>query len=160
MAATLGAAGVVANRPALAEVALPALPALPTVGERIVLHDQAGMALDGFDPVGYFALGRAVAGSSRHELQWRGVTWRFASAANLEAFRQAPEVYAPLFGGHDPLGLADGRAVEGDPQIHALVEGRLALFRTPRTREAFLARAGGVQAAQAAWPAIEAQLAR
>ncbi|MEM7653821.1 MAG: YHS domain-containing protein, partial [Pseudomonadota bacterium] len=49
------------------------------------------LAVDGHDPVAYFTDGKPVDGSSDHELEWNGATWRFSSAANLASFKADPE---------------------------------------------------------------------
>jgi hypothetical protein len=139
---------------------MPQIPALPQTGERIVLHDQAGIALHGFDPVGYFAAGRPVGGLAQFELLHEGVVWRFASAANREAFVASPDIYHPLFGGHDPVGAAQGRAVEGRPEYFLIVGDRLMLFRTRESRNDLKSNPGLIETAQGRWPEIEHQLAR
>ena len=139
---------------------MPPIPALPQTGERVVLHDQAGIALHGFDPVGYFAVGRPVGGLAQFELLHEGVVWRFASAANREAFSASPDTYYPLFGGHDPVGASQGRAVEGRPEHFLIVGNRLMLFRTRESRNDLKSYPGLLEAAQGRWPGIEHQLAR
>lgn len=139
---------------------MPPIPALPQTGERIILHDQAGIALHGFDPVGYFATGRPVGGLAQFELLHQGVVWRFANAANREAFSASPYTYHPLFGGHDPVGAAQGRAVESRPEHFLIVENRLMLFRTRESRNDLKANPDLLDAALIRWPAIEHQLAR
>ena len=46
----------------------------------------------------------------------------------------------PRFGGYDPIGVARGVAVAGDPRLWILAGERLYLFYTPRTATGF---AGG-----------------
>ncbi len=156
----LGFAGLAAARASAIIPGMPPIPALPQTGERVVLHDQAGIALHGFDPVGYFAAGRAMGGLAQFELLHEGVVWRFANAANREAFVASPDTYHPLFGGHDPVGAAQGRAVESRPEHFLIVENRLMLFRTRESRNDLKANPDLLEAAQSRWPAIERQLAR
>lgn len=139
---------------------MPPLPPLPSPAGAMVRHAGAGIALDGFDPVGYFLAGRPVPGSPEFELVWQGVVWRFTSAANRALFAAAPEAYAPLLGGHDPAAAAAARLVEGDPGLFALVGGRLVLFRTEAGRSAVAADRAILAAAEAAWPELSGQLAR
>jgi YHS domain-containing protein len=133
---------------------------LPSAGERVLKHDLAGIALMGFDPVGYFESGRPVAGSREHELTHEGTTWRFASRANLEAFRQDPAVFAPAFGGHDAAAVAMGRAVDADPQLFRIIGGRLYLFRSRETREQFAGNDALRGQADQRWQDVKLQLAR
>ena len=52
--------------------------------------DASGVAVRGYDPVAYFTDGKAVPGQAPFEFTWSGATWRFASAANRDAFAKTP----------------------------------------------------------------------
>ena len=136
------------------------MPALPQMGERMLVNKVSGIALGGYDAVAYQLAGQPVPGVSAHEAVWSGVTWRFSSHANKAAFQANPEAYAPLFDGYDPMGVAQSRAVETDPYFYAVHQGRLILFRTAISRERFFADAGVVQRATKAWPEVARQLSR
>lgn len=122
-------------------------------GERVVSDARAGFALYGFDAVEYFLAAEPRAGSDSFELEFKGLTWRFASEANLAAFRAHPDAYVPRFGGYDPIGVARGAPVAGHPLLFAVHDGRLYLFSREENRDAFLAAAAAaIEAAQAKWP--------
>lgn len=59
-----------------------------------------GIAIKGFDPVGYFALGRPVKGKEQFAFVWKDAIWLFSSRENLELFSTDPEKYAPQYGGY------------------------------------------------------------
>ncbi|RDJ25360.1 hypothetical protein DWF00_15840 [Bosea caraganae] len=149
-------------QPAFAQpAALPAgLPELPALGEEMQRDTRSGLALRGYDPVAYQAEGRAVAGRPDYELSYQGYVWRFATAANREAFRDAPEAYEPAFAGFDPLAVSEGRAVESDPGRFAIVGSRLFLFRSEASRGRFMAETGLLASAEASWPEVSRQIAR
>lgn len=129
--------------------------------ERIVLDPATGFALFGFDPVEYFLAGEARPGLAGLEAAWSGATFRFRSAANRAAFQASPQVYAPGFGGHDPVAAARGFAVPGDPLLFAIHADRLLLFRTPANRFVFRDEPEGYLAqATRNWPRLAAGLAR
>jgi YHS domain-containing protein len=67
-----------------------------------------GIAIKGFDTVAFFTQKKAVAGSSAFSHEWAGATWLFASDANLQAFKQDPEKWAPQYGGHCAFGMSEG----------------------------------------------------
>ena len=117
-------------------LALLAAPALARE-KAIVTNVLTGVAISGYDPVAYFTEDAAIEGSPRHELQWGGVTWYFSSAANRDVFARAPEIYAPLFGGHCAMSMARGHLSQGNPQIFRVVGGRLMLFYSIGNRAAF-----------------------
>jgi YHS domain-containing protein len=133
------------------------LPALPSIDDQISVHELAGVALRGFDPVGYHAEGRAMAGSSAHEATRDGVVWRFASAANRETFLADPDIYLPAFDGHDAEGVARDRLVSADPTVFAILDGRLHLFRSSENRERFLGDTTLARQAREHWPHLRHQ---
>ena len=141
---------------------LPAgLPELPGLGEVMQRDLRTGLAINGFDPVSYRLGGRPAPGSPDYELVQGGIVWRFASQANLEAFRDAPEIYAPAFAGFDPTGVADGAAVDSDPSQFAVIGARLFLFRTAENRHRFLQNTGDLLAqAEDRWISVLRFVAR
>jgi hypothetical protein len=150
-----------APEPLPATIGVPAgLPALPGLGEAMQRDLRSGLALNGFDPVAYRSEGRAVPGLERFELSHRGIVWRFVSAANRAAFSDAPELYEPAFAGFDGLGVAEGRAIETNPTLFAVVGGRLVLFRTPENRQAFIAGNTAMAQADARWRQVYETIAR
>ena len=109
--------------------------------ELIVVDRNSGLAISGFDPVAYFVDGVATPRQGRLEASFAGAVWRFRNEGNRAAFMADPEVYMPRFGGYDPVGVARGVAVPGDPRLWVLFGERLYLFSTPEGRERFVADA-------------------
>jgi YHS domain-containing protein len=138
----------------------PGLPELPRLGENMQRDNRSGLALSGFDPVAYFVNNAAVAGLPDYELISGGMVWRFASAANRDAFREAPEVYTPRFGGFDASGIAEGRVVDADPRRFAVIGSRLYFFRSDENRRRFLAETALRAKAQERWPVVTTLIAR
>jgi hypothetical protein len=128
------------------------LPPAYGLAQFFVPDKTSGLALQGFDPVSYFLGEGAKAGLPEHEVVWNGLAWRFASAANRQAFARDPEAYAPQFGGYDATGLAGGVIIEGNPLFAVVREDRLYLFRTDNGRARFLADQTIVARAEHRWP--------
>lgn len=141
-------------------VPFPSMPDLPSLGEVMQRDLHTGLAINGFDPVSYRLGAHPMAGRAEYELIQDRFVWRFASQANLEAFRDAPQVYAPAFGGFDPTGVANGVAVESDPSQFAVVGSRLYLFRSAENRQRFLREAGLLAQAESRWNAVLRFVAR
>jgi len=134
-------AGVVRPLEALAQGVAPA-------GERL--------GLKGYDPVAYFADGKARPGASEFEYAWDGVRYRFASAAHRDLFKADPEKYAPQFGGSCAMNMSNGVRREADPNNWTISDGRLYVFATARGFDLF--RANPAQAAAKAatnWPNLK-----
>jgi hypothetical protein len=146
---------------ALALVAvLPRGGASAATTERLVVDHLTGLAIGGIDPVAYFTDGAMLAGSADFELSAMGAVWRFRNADNRTFFVAAPQVYAPQFGGYDPVDVARGVAVPGVPRIWLIHDKRLYLFSREEARAAFVAAPDQVlHGAIAAWPALRDTLA-
>lgn len=128
--------------------------------ERVVTNRVSGYAISGFDPVAYFVSGGPVAGRGDYVFVYDRALWRFHNEGNLNAFRRHPAVYEPLFGGYDPVAIAQGKPVEGVPQIWAVVGARLMLFSSTDNRDALL-KGPRTWLATAAlrWPSLSLELA-
>lgn len=120
-----------------------------------------GVAIDGYDPVAYFTEGRPARGSDKFEHEWMGATWRFATAANRDAFAQNPEKYAPAYGGYCAYAVAHGTTADIDPAAWAIVRGRLYLNLSPEIKAEWEKdRENYIRLADANWPKIEAELTK
>lgn len=137
----------------------------PQVGaattERVVTNYHTGLAISGFDPVAYFTRSKPLLGRAEVETRFAGATWRFVNAGNREAFIENPEVYMPVFGGYDPMGVVRGVAVPGHPEVWLVVGERLYLFRNSQMRDAFAGSPAEFLAiAQRNWPDVQSALVR
>jgi len=86
-----------------------------------------GLAIGGYDAVAYFTDGKPVEGTSEFVTEWKGATWRFASAAHRDAFVAAPEKYAPQYGGYCAWAVAHDKTAGIDPEAWKIVDGKLYL---------------------------------
>ena len=129
--------------------------------ELVVVNRYTGLAIDGFDPVAYFVDGAPKVGQAELEFRFHGATWRFQNEGNRAAFAASPEVYAPRFGGHDPLAVARGAATPGHPALWLIAEQRLYLFYSAEARAAF-ARSpeSAIEAAERNWLGVQRTLAQ
>lgn len=150
--AILGAAGV---------VLMVVTGARSQASEPVVLNRHTGLAIDGFDPVAYFVDGRPRAGRPELELRSGGASWRFANEGNMAAFAADPDVYAPRFGGHDPVALVRGAATPGHPQLWLIADDHLYLFYSEDARSAFARDPdAAIEAAERHWPGIGRTVSR
>lgn len=134
--------------------------ALAATTELIVADPRSGLAINGFDPVCYFTEKAAKFGQPTIEFPFGGVVWRFRNTGNRAAFEANPEVYMPRFGGYDPVGVARGRAVPGNPLHWTIVRDRLYLFYDADTAGQFSAAPEKfIQSAEEQWPDVRHNLA-
>ena len=68
-----------------------------------------------------------------------GAVWRFRNEGNRASFVAHPEIYGPQFGGYDPVDVARGVTLAGNPRFFAVVGQRLYLFGIEAHRDAFAA---------------------
>jgi hypothetical protein len=126
-----------------------------TTTESVVTDPRTGLAIAGFDPVGYFIDRAASPGRAEFEFRHRGVTWRFRNSGNRAAFMDSPGDYEPRFGGYDPVAIGRGAPTPGNPEVWLVWEQRLYLFFAPRSREEFTADPQRiVMQADARWPDV------
>jgi hypothetical protein len=140
---------------------LPALslPAFAGLTQRIVVDWHSGLAIAGYDPVAFFTDGKPMAGTGKFELRLGGVVWRFCNVGNRAAFAERPDIYMPQYGGYDPVGVAEGVAVPGNPLVWTIADERLFLFYNAMQREKFLADPDRfVAMSRRKWPNVMAGL--
>ena len=127
--------------------------------EQIVTNRHNGVAINGFDPVAYFLDGTATLGKDALEYTFAAVVWRFHNEGNRAVFIADPDAYIPRFGGYDPVGVARGVAVPGDPRLWVLSDDRLYLFYSPEARNSFTGDARRVlTTADRKWSSVQLTL--
>ena len=120
--------------------------------------DSSGLALKGYDPVAYFAEGKPVQGKPEITASHEGATYRFASAANRDAFAAAPGKYAPQYGGYCAYGMASGYKAPIEPDAWTIVEGKLYLNYNQSVRSRWSSDIPGyIRKADANWPTVRSK---
>ncbi|HVX92469.1 MAG TPA: YHS domain-containing (seleno)protein, partial [Xanthobacteraceae bacterium] len=95
----------------------------------------------------------------RFEHRFAGVVWRFHNEGNLAAFADDPDVYAPRYGGYDPVALARGVVLPGNPLFWIVSGERLYLFFDSAARDRFAADPkAAIDAAEEKWPELRDKL--
>jgi YHS domain-containing protein len=116
-----------------------------------------GVAIEGTDPVAYFAEGRPIEGSSAFEHEWMGAVWRFVSAENRDAFAADPEKYAPQYGGYCAWAVSQGYTAKIDPEAWKIVDGRLYLNYSKDVQAQWSQDIpGNISKGDANWPKLRA----
>lgn len=90
---------------------------------------ENGVAMREFDPVSYFNGSKPLKGSSKLYANYKGITYYFASQANLDEFKKSPEKYEPAYGGWCAYTVSQtGERVKINPATYKIIGGRLHLF--------------------------------
>ncbi|SFD12622.1 hypothetical protein SAMN04488059_12243 [Devosia psychrophila] len=139
--------------PLLGMVSAAVLPArAQSVVTMYVTDPLTGVGIYGWDPVSYFTEPVPLLGRGDYEYVWQNVPWHFATEANRDIFKSAPEIYVPQFGGHGAMGVARGYVSDSDPKMYTVFKQRVYLFYSASGREAFvLAPDEAAMAAEANW---------
>ena len=134
-------------------LALSALALAATFAAAGAFNQHDGAAIHGYDPVAYFVEGKPVRGSASHTAVHEGTTFRFASAANRDAFAGDPARYAPQYGGYCAYGAARGYKADIQPAMFTIVGGKLYLNHSPPVQAAWLKDVPGqIRKADSLWP--------
>jgi YHS domain-containing protein len=97
-----------------------------------------GIAIKGYDPVAYFLQNSAMPGKDDFTYEWSGTKWKFASQANLDAFKTAPDKYAPQFGGFCAYGCSEKHKSPTDPNAWTIIDNKLYLNYNLKVKEIWL----------------------
>jgi YHS domain-containing protein len=109
--------------PAAAQAASPPINTL----KNSVFGGRTDTAINGYDTVAYFTVGKPVKGLDSLATDWMGAKWKFSSAANLALFKADPEKYAPQYGGYCAYGVTQGYLVKVEPEQFTVRDGKLYL---------------------------------
>jgi hypothetical protein len=121
----------------------------------LVNTDATGLAIQGYDAVGFFTDGKPLLGIPRFTSTYQGATYRFATAEHQALFDQDPEKYAPAYGGYCAYGVAKNALAPVEISTWQIVDGRLTLNKNAEIKKAFDADvAGHTRDARANWPKL------
>ena len=101
-------------------------PAINTLNNSL-FGGRTDTAINGYDPVSYFTVGKPTKGQDGLATEWMGAKWKFSSQANLDLFKSNPEKYAPQYGGYCAYGVTQGSLVKVEPEQFTLRDGKLYL---------------------------------
>lgn len=93
--------------------------------KNLVNLDKQGLALQGYDAVGFFTEKKPVKGDPKFQSTYRGGIYYFASAENKAAFDANPAKYEPQFGGYCAYGVSRGYTVPIKIEAFQIVNDRL-----------------------------------
>ncbi len=135
---------------------LPILLTFPAAAESTVYTRLfSNVAISGYDSVAYFTEDKAVKGSPRYKLNYKGAEWHFKSADNLAAFKKDPEAFAPQYGGYCAWAVGNNKLAKGDPKHWSRYNGKLYLNYNAQIKDRWLAdKKRLVPLANGYWPQL------
>ncbi|MCF0061765.1 YHS domain protein [Dyadobacter chenwenxiniae] len=91
--------------------------------------EGSGLAIQGYDPVAYFTMNKALEGKKEFSTNFNGTVYRFMSKQNRDEFAGNPARYEPQYGGWCAFAMGKkGEKVEVDPETFKVIDGKLYLF--------------------------------
>jgi len=97
------------------------------VESKDMIFNSHGVAIHGFDSVAYFTRQQPTPGNPEITYAWMGSTWQFDSEANRDLFIQAPERYAPQYGGYCAYAMANGSHAPTNAFAWSIIDDKLYL---------------------------------
>lgn len=131
---------------------------VPGLAQKSVVFVTNGGAIGGYDPVAYFTESKPVKGTAALTYNWQGADWHFASRQHLDAFKAAPEKYAPQYGGYCAYGTSQGYKAPTEPDAWTVVDDKLYLNYNKKVKETWRKdQAGYIKKADANWLQVAKQ---
>jgi len=117
--------------------------------------DNAGVAIQGYDPVAFFTDHKPVKGNPEIPARHNGAIYYFASKEHRDLFKADPAKYEPVFGGYCAFGVSKGKLVEIDVNAFQIVNDRLILQYSKDVRDNFNKDTqGNLKKAESNWPGL------
>jgi len=139
----------------ISAVSLATLPALPAFAMQPKVFAVDGMAIQGYDPVAYFAEEGPVKGTPEFTSEFEGGVFQFASADNKALFDSDPAKYAPQYGGYCAYAVSQGYTADTDPDAWSIHDGKLYLNYSKSVRALWATRKEkNIEAADMNWPNV------
>jgi YHS domain-containing protein len=119
---------------------------------------NVGIALEGYDPVSFFASGQPTKGDPSIRASHNGATYLFASAESKASFEKSPGNYEPQFGGYCAYGVELGVLLPVDVSTWVIRDGKLYLNYSKPVAGLFAKDTeASIKKARANWPKLSAE---
>jgi YHS domain-containing protein len=106
--------------------------------KQVINADLYGrIALQGYDPVAFHTIGKAVKGKPDLLAEYRGYKYLFSSKDNKASFAEEAERYLPAFGGYCAYGVSHGVLFPVEIETWEIIDGRLVLQYSLNVKQRF-----------------------
>jgi hypothetical protein len=90
---------------------------------------EKNIAIQGYDPVAYFKLGKPIKGKKEFAVKADGIIYYCSSMENKELLVKNYKMYEPQYGGWCAYAMgSSGDKVEINPETFKIIDGKLYLF--------------------------------
>jgi YHS domain-containing protein len=101
-------------------------------------------ALDGYCPVAYVAMNKAVKGDPDIYMEYGGEHYVFANADAKKMFEADPSKYAVAYDGYCATAISMGKKLESDPTVFSVEDGETYLFSSADAKKMFDSKPDGI----------------
>ena len=106
--------------------------------KQVINADPYGkIALQGYDPVAFHTVGKAIKANPAISTEYLGYKYLFSSEANKAAFKEEPEKYLPAYGGYCAYGVSLGVLFPVEIDTWEITDGRLVLQYSQDIKQKF-----------------------
>lgn len=127
-----------------------------TFAQKSEIFAPKGKAIKGYDVVAFFKDARPVEGADSLKYHYKGADWLFASRANLETFKAAPEMYVPQYGGYCAYGTSQGHKAPTEAETWTITDNKLYFNYNMKVKNNWSEkREEFIQKADVQWPLIK-----
>ncbi len=98
---------------------------------------KSTLALEGYCPVAYGAMQKAVKGDPKVTATYKSQTYAFLSNDAKNMFLKDPAKFLPKYDGYCATAVTMGQKMKSDPTLFAIHEGSLYLFSNKMAKESF-----------------------
>lgn len=120
--------------------------------------DKEGLALQGYDPVGYFTEHKPIKGDPKYTAAYKGGIYYFVSAVHKKTFEGNPARYAPQFGGFCGYAASINKLAPIEVQYFQVLHGRLVMQHNEKAWKLWHEDVeGNLKKADANWPTLSQQ---
>lgn len=134
----------------------PATKGTETPDAKVLVNvDKAGLALQGYDPVAYFTLGKPTKGDPKYRSEFKGAIYQFVSDEHKAMFDKDPQKYEPQFGGYCGYAASINKTASVDVEFWEIIDGRLVLQHNKKAWDLWHKDVpGNLKKADANWPGL------
>ncbi|MGB2959940.1 MAG: YHS domain-containing (seleno)protein [Bacteroidota bacterium] len=109
----------------------------PAVNAEDKTSAKKDVALQGYCPVAYFAMGKPIEGDPDLTYKYDGQIFNLANEKAFSMFKKDPAKFAPRYHGYCATATAMGKKMESDPQQFLVFDEALYLFSTEEAKVMF-----------------------
>ena len=100
-------------------------------------QDKEEAAIDGYCPVAYKKMGKAVKGKPDYAVTHEGETYYLLKAKAQKMFEKNPEKFLPKYDGYCATAIAKGKKVEAKGELFVIHNGQTYLFSSEKAMKMF-----------------------